>query len=786
MASDRPTALADRDGTIVRPAPRRPLAAADDPDATVIVPLRGPGVLAAADDPDATIVRGAGPKPVLPAQAPVALANGFRLHEYRIDGVLGQGGFGITYLATDVNLHSRVAIKEYLPEEIAFRSSDASVSPNASRHRDRYQRGLESFLREARTLASFRHPAIVRVARFFEAHRTAYMVLEYEKGAPLRTWWPQHAEIGEKGLVELLMPLFDGLAVVHAAGVLHRDIKPDNIQVRAADGRLVLLDFGSSGQALAVTDQAAVVVTPGYAPPEQYGAGTQGPWTDLYALAATLYWCVAGRKPPDAEARQADPRAYVRAVEAGRGRYGAAFLEAIDWALALDPAKRPHDIVEFRRALFTDHVAALGLQEALQSHDTVIAGAEEAAETPRRRRVRLATGALLSPAAWPLALKMTLAMLATALLPMALTAAYNLRVSQRMVTDAELRFVEQMAHSTAGRIAQFIGDSRHLARALGTDMDFVLFLARPDDQTRSVMREKISRFVKANPDVQLAMLMDANGSALVSSDPQVEGRNFAFRRYFQEAMAGRPFMTGLTVGAVAGASGLFYAEPVAGDDGRVFGAVVLRIRGSSVAAILDEVSHDSTLTPFLIDGDGVLIHHPREDLLYKSLLPLAPAKLAEIKADQRFRRDTIDSLNQPALAQAMVGAKHKGHVSYFSHLTNQAEIAGYAPVAGHDWVVGVTESRARFEQPVDALYRNLLWSVLLVGLLFAALALRFARGIVRPIQDLTRAANALKSGDFNNATVPVQRRDEVGQLARTFNVMIDVLRQRERERDRHS
>jgi len=189
------------------------------------------------------------------------------------------------------------------------------VSPNASRHRDRYQRGLESFLVEARTLASFRHPAIVRVARFFEAHRTAYMVLEYERGSSLKAWWPQHQALGEKGLVELMLPLFDGLAVLHASGVLHRDIKPDNIQVRADDGRLVLLDFGSAGQAVAVADQAAVVITPGYAPPEQYGLGEQGPWTDLYALAATLYWLVAGKKPPDAETRMADPRAYRRAVE---------------------------------------------------------------------------------------------------------------------------------------------------------------------------------------------------------------------------------------------------------------------------------------------------------------------------------------------------------------------------------------------------------------------------------------------------------------------------------------
>jgi serine/threonine protein kinase/HAMP domain-containing protein len=778
----------DPDATVIRPQ-RAPA----DPEATVVRPRRARAAPPAAADPDATVIKPLviaplPPRPTLPLPKapPLALPAGFRLHEYRIDGVLGQGGFGITYLATDVNLNARVAIKEYLPEEIAFRSSDRSVSPNASRHQDRYRAGLDSFLVEARTLASFRHPAIVRVARFFEAHHTAYMVLEYERGSPLKTWWPTHTAGGEKALVELFLPLFDGLAVVHAAGFLHRDIKPDNIQVRADDGRLVLLDFGSAGQAVAVADQAAVVVTPGYAPPEQYGLGGQGPWTDLYALGATLYWAVTGKKPPDAETRSADPAAFTPAVVAasGQGRFGEAFLKAIDWALDMDPARRPRDIADFRRALFADHLSSLGLLDALKSGDTVI---DEEHRTPLQRwrgRVHDALRRVLSPAAWPLALKMTLAMLATALLPMALTAAYNLRASQAAVSAGELRFVEQMAHSTAGRIAQFVRDSQHLARSLGTDHSFAAFLARPDETGRLETTGRLTRLVQANPDVQLIMVMDAAGRAVVSSDPEVVGRNFAFRRYFQEAAQGRPFMTGLVVGAVAGASGMFYAEPVAGDDGRVLGAVVLRIRGSSVATILDEVSTDSTLTPFLIDGDGVLIHHPRENLLYRSLMPLSPAQLAAIRADQRFRRDRIDSLNQPVLAAAMVGAKTTGHVSYFSHLTNQAEIAGFSPVDGHDWVVGVSETRARFEAPLDTLYRQLLWSVLLVGLLFAGLALRFARGIVRPIQALTQSANALKAGDFDQATVSVKRRDEIGQLARTFNVMIDVLRQRERERDR--
>jgi len=744
----------------------------------------------------------------------LALQAGFQLHEYRIDDVLGQGGFGITYLATDVHLDAKVAIKEYLPEEIAFRTQNGAVSANASAHQARYRRGLESFLVEARTLASFRHPAIVRVARFFEAHQTAYMVLEYEQGSPFRLWWPRMAKqvrepaALEARLIELLLPLLDGLATVHEAGYLHRDIKPDNIQVRRSDGSLVLLDFGSASQTLALSGEQTVVVTPGYAPIEQYGLGQQGPWTDLYALAATLYWAVCGRKPPDAESRARDPAALVPAQQLARGRYGQAFLGAIDAALDTDASRRPRTVAAFRQALCADHVSSMNLQQALQQGDSALdsqgdsllgghagshAGAGKAAATAAkhkrkrswpqalRQRAGISAWRWRAPRDWPLTVKMTGAMLATALLPMTLVGAYNLDSSVKAVTRGELQSVRQMAQSTAGRVSQFVQDGRHVALAMSGDRAFISYLLQPDDEARDELRDKLQRLVKADPDVQLVMLMDLEGKAVVSSDPQVMGRNFRFRDYFQQAIGGRSHVTGIIVGSVAGASGLFLAEPVRDILGNVIGALVLRIRGSSVVGILDEVQRDSTLTPLLIDGDGVVVHHPKAELLYSSLAPLDADALARIKADQRFRRDTVQSLGETELAQAMVRAKTTGHVSWRSAVTGVDQIAGYSPVPGLDWVVGVVESRATFEEPLQRLYSHMLWSVLLVGLVFTVLALSFARSIVRPVRALTQAAHALKAGDHDAARVRVESRDEVGQLARTFNIMIDVLRQRERE-----
>ena len=401
----------DRDSTVVRPAttflPTQVLAA-DDADATVIRPT-----LHRLRDADRTRAADVPLRP-LPRRSP-ALPRGAMLHEYRIERLLGQGGFGITYLATDLHLDAQVAIKEYLPEEIAFRTHDRSVSPHASEHVERYQQGLENFLVEARTLASFRHPNIVRVARFFEAHDTAYMVLEYERGRSLRKWWQSQGAEGERLLLERLHRLLDGLAVVHAAGYLHRDIKPDNIQVRSDDGRFVLLDFGSAGQTVALADQDAVVVTPGYAPLEQYGAGEQGPWSDLYALAATLYWVVAGRKPPDAESRAAGAT-LVPAVEAGRGHFGPRFLAAIDWALQMDPSARPRSVEEWRPQLLAD----LG---ALRSGRPAASASPDAAERPRAERVQRALRRLFVPAVWPLTVKLPVLALGGVLVVAALLAA---------------------------------------------------------------------------------------------------------------------------------------------------------------------------------------------------------------------------------------------------------------------------------------------------------------------------------------------------------------------------
>ena len=235
------------------------------------------------------------------SSADLALPRGYSLQEYQIESTLGIGGFGFTYLATDTNLNLKVAVKEYLPGDLARRETDQSISAKTEDSVETFKWGLERFLDESRTLASFRHPNIVRVMRFFQANSTAYMVMEFVSGQQLSDWIKPRRPLGESVLREMLIPLLEGLGVVHRTGYLHRDIKPGNIFVRD-DGSPVLIDFGSARSTSG--SEMTAIVTPGYAPLEQYHAtGKQGPWTDIYALGGVLYWAVTGNKPVDAAAQ---------------------------------------------------------------------------------------------------------------------------------------------------------------------------------------------------------------------------------------------------------------------------------------------------------------------------------------------------------------------------------------------------------------------------------------------------------------------------------------------------
>ncbi|WP_411883141.1 protein kinase domain-containing protein [Polaromonas sp. YR568] len=281
-----------------------------------------------------------------------ALMPGQTVFEYRIDKMLGGGGFGITYLAQDINLQLPVAIKEYFPGDLAVRATDLSVHVRSGANAAQFRWGLERFLEEARALASFRHPNIVRVLRYFKENGTAYIVMEYESGDPLKRWLARQPALDQQGLLKIIYPLMDGLEAVHKVNFLHRDIKPDNIYIRA-DGTPVLLDFGAARRVTGNQDMTNIV-SPGFAPFEQYHSkGHQGPWTDVYSLGAVMYWMTTGHKPMESASRVREDSMPKAADTASAVVFGAPLLRAIDWAMTPNETQRPQDVAALRQALLS-------------------------------------------------------------------------------------------------------------------------------------------------------------------------------------------------------------------------------------------------------------------------------------------------------------------------------------------------------------------------------------------------------------------------------------------------
>ncbi|MFT3858223.1 MAG: serine/threonine-protein kinase [Aquabacterium sp.] len=298
------------------------------------------------------------PKPPAPATAGSgnALSVGHRLHEFEVTGLIGEGGFGIVYLARDTQLERTVAIKEYMPSSLATRAADnLTVTVKSERHRETFALGMRSFVNEAKLLASFDHPALIKVYRFWEDNGTAYMVMPYYQGPTLKAWLKEHKQPpDETWLKGMLGPLIDALDVIHADHCYHRDIAPDNILLLGPNKPL-LLDFGAARRVIGDATQAlTVILKPGYAPVEQYAevpSMKQGPWTDVYALCAVLYAVILGKAPPPSVGRMMKDE-MTPISQAAAGRYSAPFLAAIDKGLTVHPEQRLQNMGELRAALF--------------------------------------------------------------------------------------------------------------------------------------------------------------------------------------------------------------------------------------------------------------------------------------------------------------------------------------------------------------------------------------------------------------------------------------------------
>ena len=289
------------------------------------------------------------------------LPIGTRVAEFEITGVVGEGGFGNVYLAFDHSLQRTVAIKEYMPVALASRGADNAVLVQSKRHRETFATGMNSFINEARLLAQFDHPALIKVYRFWEQNNTAYMAMRYYEGQTFKNLVAKHPEmVSEAWLRPILKPILEALDVLYKIQILHRDISPDNIMIQTT-GEAVLLDFGAARQILGDMSQAlTVILKPGYAPVEQYAEDSdmkQGPWTDLYALCAVVYWAITKNPPPTSVTRLLkDP---IELLQNGsHPGFSKEFLMAIDKGMSVRPQDRPQSIAEFLKLLDAEKTSA--------------------------------------------------------------------------------------------------------------------------------------------------------------------------------------------------------------------------------------------------------------------------------------------------------------------------------------------------------------------------------------------------------------------------------------------
>jgi serine/threonine protein kinase len=304
----------------------------------------------------------------MPQQANQPLPNGYQLQNYRVASVLSCGGFSIVYLAYDEN-DQPVAIKEYLPSQLALRKEGDALPSIADENLAIFRYGMKCFFEEGRSLARLSHPNVVRVLNFFRANETVYMVMRYERGRTLQEHiHARRGVIKENFIRHVFALLLNGLREVHSNKLLHLDIKPANIYIRN-DGSPVLIDFGAARQTLAEEGlRLNPMYTPGFAPPEQYkNRQLLGPWSDCYAIGASMYACLAGVAPQAADHRMEKDR-YVSATKLWGGKYSRHLLETVDWCLELDHLNRPQSVFALQKVLLREKEPEVRRRKSLVEH----------------------------------------------------------------------------------------------------------------------------------------------------------------------------------------------------------------------------------------------------------------------------------------------------------------------------------------------------------------------------------------------------------------------------------
>ncbi len=393
----------------------------------------------------------------------------------------------------------------------------------------------------------------------------------------------------------------------------------------------------------------------------------------------------------------------------------------------------------------------------------------------------------INPSHWSISFKLLIALFLAATIPMSSIAYHNLKIGLENLANSEYYKLEIIAVSNASRLDQLILDNRLIVNQIARNTDVVNFLAVDSpkkEQLNSKIQKSLQVILRSSSDYDAVFVTDKNGICRASTDPTFVGQNYRSHDYFKKAMQSQKASpVSLLVDTTSGRPGLFFGHPIRSDKGEILGVAVLKIRGSDVWKVINSIRVNSHVQAFLVDEQGIVIAHPNNSFLYRSLdsLPNNAEKLEAEKSYSRGRGE-IESLKLPKLAEAMVGTRQMGHTSYYSPIEKTHQIAGFAPLESEPWVLGVNKPRAIFEAPMRAMIWQNTCFVLLVGGLASLASLVLSHQLVKSIRILIKAGKALQKGNFQPEMLAETSRsqDDLGTLARVFLQMAEEIKNRER------
>jgi C4-dicarboxylate-specific signal transduction histidine kinase len=391
----------------------------------------------------------------------------------------------------------------------------------------------------------------------------------------------------------------------------------------------------------------------------------------------------------------------------------------------------------------------------------------------------------INPAYWSISAKLLIALFSAATIPMSLIAYNNLKLGLENLAKSEYYKLEIDAVSNASRLDQFIIDNRLIVNQIARNTDVVNFLAVDSTQREEFypqINKSLEVILRSSSDYDAVFVMDKDGICLASTDPTCIGQNYSFRDYFKKAIRSEGAAPiNFLVEATSERPGLFFAHPIRSERGKTLGVAVLEIQSSDVWKVFNSIGVNSHVQPFLVDEQGIVIAHPNNSFLYRSLDSLSSDKQKKLKAENSYGRGQIESLELPKLAEAMVGARQMGHVSYYSPIEKTDQIAGFSPLESQPWVLGVNKPRDIFEAPMRVMIWQNTYFVLLVGGVAALASLLLSRQLIKSIRALIKAGQALQKGDFKPELLAEASRskDDLGRLACVFLQMAEEVNNRE-------